>query len=124
SPRSIVAPLSAGAVVRGTLGGSPDRPWLVVRVIDAVTARQLDSKRLEPANGDILALRGELIQEVARFLRERLGREIRLKELRAGTRNPQAWVLVRRVEELRQDEATLYAAGAPSATDLALGGAA
>src|SRR5438445_9345584 len=114
---SIVAALSAGTIVAGTLGGSPERPWLVVRLIDAVTARQLDSKRLEPASGDILALRGELIQEVARFLRERLGREIRLEELRAGTRNPQAWVLMRRVEDLRQDAATLYAAGDTSASD-------
>ena len=117
---SIVAALSAGTIVAGTLGGRSERPWLVVRLIDAVTARQLDSKRLEPASGDILALRGELIQEVARFLRERLGREIRLKELRAGTGNPQAWVLVRRVEELRQDAATLYAAGDTSASERAL----
>ena len=117
---SIASALSVGTIVAGTLGGSPERPRLVVRLIDAVTGRQLDSRRLDPASGDILALRNQLIQEVTRFLRERLGREIRQEELRAGTKNPQAWILVRRVDDLYQDADTLYAAGDTAASHRAL----
>src|SRR5260370_6478238 len=108
---SLVTALSVGTVVAGAVGGSPARPWIAVRLIDRVTGQQLDSKRLEPATGSVLALRGELIQEVSRFLRERLGREIPQKELRAGTSNPEAWMLMRRADDLSQDAGTLYAAG-------------
>jgi serine/threonine-protein kinase len=108
---SLVAALSVGTIVAGTVGGSPDRPWLAVRLIDPLTSQQLDSKRLEPASGDVLALRGELIQEVSRFLRERLGKEIHQRELRAGTTNPDDWILMRRADDLSQDARTLYAAG-------------
>jgi TolB-like protein len=108
---SLVAALSVGTIVAGTLGGSADRPWLVVRLIDAVTGQQLDSKRLQPASGNILALRSALIEDVTQFLRARLGKEIRGKELRAGARSQQAWLLVRRVEHVRRDAATLYWAG-------------
>jgi eukaryotic-like serine/threonine-protein kinase len=117
---SIVRALSVGTVVGGTLGGSPERPWLMIRLIDAVTGRQLDSKRVGPTSGDVLALRSELIRDVTHFLRERLGREIRLEELRAGTRNQQAWLLVRRVEDLSRDATSLYATGDTSASRHAL----
>jgi len=117
---SLVAALSVGSVVAGTVGGAPEHPRVTVRLIDAVTGRQLDSKRLEPGSGDVLALRGELIREVSLFLRERLGREIRENELRAGTRSPPAWLAVGRAEDLRQDAATLYAAGDTTAAHRAL----
>jgi TolB-like protein/tetratricopeptide (TPR) repeat protein len=117
---SIVTALSVGTIVAGTLSGSPERPSLVVRLVDALTGRQLDSKRLEATSGDVLALRNELIQEVTLFLRERLGKEILQKELRAGTRNPEAWIVVGRVADLRQDAATLYAAGDTTASHHAL----
>jgi TolB-like protein len=117
---SLVAALSVGTIVAGTLGGSSERPWLVVRLIDPMTEQQLDSKRLEVTTGDVFALRRELIQEVTLFLRERLGKEIRQNELRAGTRSPEAWILLRRVEDLQQDATTLYAAGDTGASHHAL----
>src|SRR5436309_3256306 len=117
---SIASALSVGTIVAGTLGGSPERPRLVVRLIAAVTGRQLDSRRLDPAGGDILALRNQLIQEVTRLLREWLGREICTGGLGSGTKNPQAWILVRRVDDLYQDADTLYAAGDTAASHRAL----
>lgn len=108
---SLVAALSVGTVVAGTLRGTAEHALLVVRLIDPVTGEQLDSKRLEPAGGDLLALRSELIREVTLFLREHLGKEIRRHQLRAGTRSPAAWILVSRAEDARRDAATLYAAG-------------
>jgi len=107
----VAADLSVGTVIAGTVGGIPERPLLVIRLIDPVTGQQLDSKRLAPGRGDVLALRNELIREVTVFLRERLGKEIRDVELRAGSRSPQAWILVRRAEDTRDAAAALYAAG-------------
>jgi tetratricopeptide (TPR) repeat protein len=48
---------------------------------------------------------------VSRSLRERLGKELSLRELSAGARNSRAWVLLRRADALRDDALTLYAAG-------------
>jgi serine/threonine-protein kinase len=108
SPDSIARALSVGTMVAGTVSGSLDRPRVTVRLIEP-SGRQVDSKVIE-AQGNVLALRGDLVQQVAEFLRHRLGREIKLRELRSGG-NPQAWVHVLRVEDLRQDARSLYTAG-------------
>ncbi len=109
SPDSIAAALAVGTLVSGTLAGSLERPRLTVRLIEP-TGRQAYSKTMEAVSGNILTLRAELAEQVAAFLRERLGREIRLRERHSG-RNPQAWVHVRRAEGLREDARALYAAG-------------
>jgi eukaryotic-like serine/threonine-protein kinase len=108
SPDSIAAALAVGTLVSGTLAGSLERPRVTVRLIEP-TGRQVDSKVIQGKGGDILTLRGEMAQQVATFLRERLGREIRLRERGSGG-NAQAWVQVRRAEELREDARALYAA--------------
>jgi serine/threonine-protein kinase len=108
SPDSIASALSVGTLVTGSVAGTADRPSVTVRLIDSPTGRQLDSKVIEASSGDVLTLRAELSQEVARFLRERVGREIKLRELRSGTRDAKAWLLMRRVEILRQDARALF----------------
>jgi TolB-like protein len=109
SPDSIARALSVGTLVAGTVAGSLDRPRVTVRLIDP-TGRQVASKVIEAAGGDVLALRGELSQQVSGFLRERLGREVKLRELRSGG-DARAWVHVQRAEDLREDARALYAAG-------------
>jgi tetratricopeptide (TPR) repeat protein len=96
-------------LVTGSVDGSLDHPRVTVRLIEP-SGRQVESKLIQPTGGDVLALRSELAQEVARFLRERLGREVRLRELRSGG-GARGWVQVRRAEELREDAHALYVAG-------------
>jgi serine/threonine-protein kinase len=108
---SIAQVLSVGTVVAGTVSGTVDRPSVTVRLIDPTSGRQLDSKLLKPISGDLLALRVELAQEVTNFLRQRLGHEIKLRELRSSTRDDKAWLLLRRVETLREDARTLFTSG-------------
>jgi len=117
---SLAETLAVGTLVTGTITGSPEDPRVTVRLIDAATGRQLDSRVLESAGGDVLTLRRELAEEVSGFLRERLGREIRLGELRASTKNSRAWLLVRRVDDLRQDARTLFTAGDTGAAERSL----
>jgi TolB-like protein len=52
---------------------------------------------------DPLALRTSVAQKAAEELRKRLGDEARLRELRAGTSDPEAWSLVQRAERRRKD---------------------
>ncbi len=110
---SIGRALGVGTVVTGTVGGSVAHPSVTVRLIDPESGRQLDSKVVEPSRGDVLTVRGQLAEQVALVLRQRLGEEIKLREQRSGTRNAGAWVLVQRAEKLRDDAKTLFHAGDP-----------
>ncbi len=74
-PDSIARALAVGTLVAGTVAGSLDHLRVTVRLIEP-SGRQVDSKVLEASASDILALRGDLTQQVAAFLRQRLGREI------------------------------------------------
>jgi serine/threonine protein kinase len=109
SPDSIAKALSVGTLVSGTVAGSLERPRITVRMIEP-TGRQVASKAIAGTGGDILALRGELALQVGSFLRQRLGREIKLRQLQSAG-NTGAWVQVRRAEDLREDAGILYAAG-------------
>lgn len=109
SPDSVARALSVGTLVAGTVAGSLDRPRVTVRLIEP-SGRQVASKVIEATGGDVLALRDELSQQVSGFLRERLGREVKLRELRSGG-DARAWVHVRRAEDLREDARALYATG-------------
>jgi serine/threonine-protein kinase len=99
--------LGVGTLVAGTVGGTVAHPRVTVRLIDPESGRQLDSKQIEPS-GDVLAVRGQLAEQVALVLRERLGQEIQLRDLRSGTRDAGAWVLVWRAQQLRDDAKTLF----------------
>jgi TolB-like protein len=113
SPDSIAKALSVGTLVSGTVAGTLDQPRVTVRLIEP-SGRQVDSRVMEARGGDLLALRSELTQEVAGFLRQRLGQEVKLRELRSAG-DARAWVQVRRAEDLREDARTLYASGDTSA---------
>jgi eukaryotic-like serine/threonine-protein kinase len=108
-PDSIARALSVGTLVAGTVAGTLAHPRITVRLIDP-TGRQVDSKVIEASAGDVLGLRGELAQQVAGFLRQRLGREIKLREWRSGG-DARGWLQVQRAENLREDARALYAAG-------------
>jgi tetratricopeptide (TPR) repeat protein len=64
-----------------------------------------------PANP--LALQTKLAEQLSLMLRQWLRDEIRLRELRAGTQNPQAWSLVQQAEKIRKDADLLDQGGNP-----------
>jgi TolB-like protein len=111
---SIGTALGVGTIVSGTVGGTTAHPRITLRLIDPESGSQLDTKLIEP--GDVLALRGKLAEEVALVLRQRLGREIKLREQRSGTRNAAAWILVQRAEKLSEDAMSLFRSGDPAAS--------
>jgi len=111
STDSIRRALKVGTIVDGTLAQSADSLQLNVSMVDAASGDEIDAKMLTVPRADPMALQATLANQVAQFLRQRLGQEIQRVEARAGTRNPQAWELVQRAKELARNVDTLLGTG-------------
>ena len=111
STDSIRHALKVGTIVDGTLAQSADSLQLNVSMVDAASGDELGSTTLTVPRSDPMSLQERLANQVAQFLRQRLGEEIQQVAARAGTRNPQAWELVQRAKELTRNTDTLLAAG-------------
>ena len=98
---SIARALNVGTLVEGSILVSGSRVRVTVGLVDGVSGAQVQSRELERQLGNIFALMDDVTQEVSRFLRRRLGSEIRLREWRAGTESVDAWQAVQRAEQLR-----------------------
>jgi TolB-like protein len=115
-PDSIARALGVGTLVGGSVERSDDILRVTARLIDARSGLQLQSRTLQYPFGDLFALQDELAQEVSRFLRERLGQEIQLRERRKATRSVTAWELTQQGEASRATARVLSAEGdAPAA---------
>ncbi|HEX6106589.1 MAG TPA: serine/threonine-protein kinase, partial [Gemmatimonadales bacterium] len=103
APDSIGRALKVGTLVEGTVAASGERLRVSVSLVNAANGEQIGSKTLERPRSEIFALQDDLAKEVSVFLRERLGQELRLHEVRVGTRNTSAWELRQRAGQLRKD---------------------
>ncbi len=108
---SLARALKMGTLVEGSVSGSKERLVVSVTLIDPATQSSLDSFSLDGPVEDWLDLRDNLAKEVARLLRRRLGREIRLRERQAGARNAEALALVEEAGRLRGEATQLEEAG-------------
>src|SRR5215207_4949038 len=111
-PDSISRALKVGTLVQGIVAQSGNRLRLTVALIDGGTGAELSSTTLERPHQEIFALQDDLAQEVAIFLRKRLGEEVQKKMAitRAKT-HPRAWHLVQQAGEHTRDLDGLLAAG-------------
>jgi len=104
APRDSVArALAAGTLVEGGVESAGRRVRVTVRLVDGESGADIRRQTFELPAGDQLSIRDSLAQQVALFLRELLGPEIRLREERAGTKSVEAWTLVQRGERARKD---------------------
>jgi serine/threonine-protein kinase len=110
-PDSIGRALNVGTLVAGTVAQSGDLLRLEVSLINARDGKELGSTRLERPRGEIFALQDSLAAQVAEFLRPALGREVKLREGRLGTRSTKAWELVQKAEARIKDADALHASG-------------
>jgi DNA-binding SARP family transcriptional activator/TolB-like protein len=106
---SLAADLRAGSVVEGSVQRSGDSVRVTVRLIDANSQVHLASRSLTYAlgSGSLFALEDAVAAEVGGILRRRVGREVRLSDLRRRARSPRALELVLRAGQAREDAAWL-----------------
>src|SRR3989441_549200 len=100
---SIARLLRAGTLVQGSVETVGTRLRVTVRLVDGTSGSDIRRQSFELARADVLVLRDSLAREAARFLRERLGEEIRVREELAGTRSVEAWTALQGAERLRKD---------------------
>jgi TolB-like protein/tetratricopeptide (TPR) repeat protein len=114
---SIARVLQAGSLVAGSVEPRGTSLRVTARLIDGTSGADVDRASFQVPGDDLLAARDSVVQTVSRFLRQRLGEEVRTRELRSETRSVEAWGLVQRAERLRKDANAL--ADAEDATGVA-----
>jgi serine/threonine-protein kinase len=108
---NIAQTLKVGSLVHGSLAESGNRLRVTVSLINASNDAEIGSKTLERPREEIFALQDDLAKEVSIFLRQQLGEEITLKEIRQGTSNQKAWELLEQAEEVSKEFDPLLEAG-------------
>jgi TolB-like protein len=104
---SIATVLDAGTLVDGTVEQTDGRVRVQIRMVDGNTGIDLARETLQMPGGDIIALQDSVAGEVERFLRPRIGEEIRLRDSRASAGNAEAWTQYQRAERARKRAAEL-----------------
>ena len=111
APDSVGRALKVGTLVRGSVEPEPRGARVDVQLVDAASGTRIDGKSFDYDTTRALALQDTIAAQVALFLRERLGDEVRLRERRRQTRNGDAWLLVQRAERRHKDADALAIAG-------------
>jgi serine/threonine-protein kinase len=107
---SIARALAVGTLVDGSVETDGDKVSVSVRLKDA-TGTDFQRATFEAAASNPLAIRDTLAARVTRFLRQRLGQEISLRDERAGTSNANAWALLQQAKLASRDAEKAAAAG-------------
>ncbi len=107
-PDSVARALEAGSVVSGTVDRMGSEIRVTARLIDGESGSDLGARAsITMPAGDPLAALDAVVDTVSRFLRTRLGEEVRTRELASETRSSEAWTLVQRAERVRKDAESL-----------------
>ncbi len=110
---SIARALSVGTLIEGSVQQRGDRLVINTRLVDGFTGVDIDRASVEMPAGQFLEARDSVADGVSRLLRQRLGEEVRVRELRAGTSSPEAWALAQRASRLIDDAEDSFERGNP-----------
>ena len=108
---SVSRQLNAGTIVGGSVSSSGATMRLTVRLIDGKTGEEFHNRTFQRPSWDFFKLQDSLSFDVAVALRERLGREIRLREQRSAASSLEAWKLVEHAEEMTEEGAARLRSG-------------
>jgi TolB-like protein len=104
---SLARLLDVGSLVSGSVEQVGDRLTAIMQLVDGNTGEGLFSQRFERSGEDPLLLRDDIVTEAARLLGQHLGRELELRETRAGTRSDEAWSRFQQAERMLENADTL-----------------
>ena len=117
TPDSVAKALDVGTVVQGSIEPTRgDSVRVNFRLVEGASGVDFKRASFTAAAASVLALRDQIAERAATFLRERLGEEITLQARRAETNNPNAWSLLQQGERLRKEA---EAAAAEDSLDVA-----
>jgi len=117
---SVARALHAGTLVEGSVEPLGDRVRTTVRLVDGTSGADVGERASFTLPGrQLLQVRDSMIQEAARLLRARIGDEVQLRELQAGTANPEAWALLQRATGIRLGGERALAGGNAAAAIIA-----
>ena len=98
---SVARVLRVGSVITGDVRHESNGVSVTVRLVDGRTGQQLASHDTSGTMQDLLRVRSAIVENVAQFLRVRLGEQVRISTAQRRASNPKAWELVERVRGLR-----------------------
>ncbi len=115
---SIARALMVGTLIEGSVDQRGGELRITTRLVDGFSGADIERMSLEIGAGDFLAARDSVAEQVSRLLRQRLGEDVRLRELRAGTASDDAWALAQRAERLRTDAEDNFEGGGATSTSV------
>lgn len=118
-PDSIARVLQVGTLIEGSVDQRGDRLRITTQLIDGFSGADIDRAAFEIPAGKFLAARDSLAASVSSLLRRRLGQDVRLRRLKSGTSNVDAWSLAQRAERLSTDAEDNFAQRGNPATSVA-----
>ena len=107
SSDSIHSAFGVGTIVKGSVAREGSKAKLTINVLDAGSDASYGRKTLSVDTTQLASLQGMTADEVAGFLREAIGREVRLKADRDQTPSTAAWTLAERAAKLRRNADSL-----------------
>jgi len=117
---SIAQALRVGTLIDGSVDQRGDQLRITTRLVDGFSGADIERAVLEMPSGQFLAARDSVAGSVSRLLRQRLGEEVRVRELRSGTTSDEAWALVQRAERLRTDAEDNFESGGETSASVGL----
>jgi TolB-like protein len=100
---SIARILRVGTLVEGAVDQRGDELRISTRLVDGFSGADIERAAVAIPAGEFLAARDSVAASVALLLRQRLGEDVRVRELRSGTSSDEAWAFAQRAERLATD---------------------
>jgi len=104
APESVAKALNVGTVVQGSVEPvRGDSVRVNLRLVEGASGVDFKRASFTAAVLSPTALRDQIAEQAATFLRQRLGEEVRLQSRRAEASNPAAWSLLQQGERWRKE---------------------